>query len=101
MFLLERSDKIVKTPGEQLTPFVFYTERRLVGLTGRKARNLGEFLRHLREVSGSSLFYHTHYLYLFPHFEKPMFYNEFPTSLSPTLPPKHPPRPPHTSFPSP
>src|SRR5260370_8173711 len=85
MFLLERSDKIVKTPGEQLTPFVFYTERRLVGLTGRKARNLGELLRHLREVSGSSIFYHTHYLYLVHHFEKPRFYNEFANWVSQAL----------------
>jgi hypothetical protein len=28
-------------------------------------------------VSGSCIFYHTHYLYLIHHFEKPRFYNEF------------------------
>jgi hypothetical protein len=58
-------------------PFVFYTERRLVVLTGRKARDLFELLNHLSEVSGASIFYHTHYLYLIHHFEKPRFYNEF------------------------
>lgn len=57
--------------------FEFYTERRLVTLTGRKARNLGELLTHLREVSGSSIFYHTHHQYLSHHFERPMFHNDF------------------------
>jgi hypothetical protein len=77
MFLLERPNKVAEETTKPSTPFVFYTERRLVGLTGRKAKNLGELLRHLREVSGSSIFYHTHYLYLVHHFEKPRFYNEF------------------------
>lgn len=77
MFLLERPEQIAEESPKPAAPFVFYTERRLVGLTGRKARNLGELLRHLREVSGSSIFYHTHYLYLVHHFEKPRFYNEF------------------------
>lgn len=58
-------------------PFVFHTERRLVVLTGRKARTAAEMLTHLTEVSGSSIFYHTHYLYLTHHFEKPRFYNDF------------------------
>jgi len=57
--------------------FVFYTERRLVVLTGRKASNLEELLAQLTQVSGSCIFYHTHYLYLTHHFEKPRFYNEF------------------------
>jgi uncharacterized protein DUF5752 len=77
MYLLERLEKTAEDSGRPTTPFVFYTERRLVGLTGRKARNLGELLKHLPEVSGSSIFYHTHYLYLVHHFEKPRFYNEF------------------------
>lgn len=58
-------------------PFAFYTERRLVALTGLKAKNLDELHAHLAQVSGSSVFYHTHYLYLTHHFEKPRFYNEF------------------------
>jgi len=49
----------------------------LVALTGRRARNLEELLTHLTQVSGSCIFYHTHYLYLIHHFEKPRFYNEF------------------------
>ena len=77
MFLLEHPESVAEEAGKLTTPFVFYTERRLVGLTGRKARNLAELLKHLREVSGSSIFYHTHYLYLVHHFEKPRFYNEF------------------------
>jgi len=58
-------------------PFVFYTERRLVRLTGRRARTLGELVAHLREVSGASVFYHTHHLYLSHHFRRPVFYNDF------------------------
>lgn len=57
--------------------FVFCTENRLVVLTGRQASNLEELLKHLNEVSGSCIFYHTHVLYLSHHFEKPRFYNEF------------------------
>ncbi len=58
-------------------PFAFYTEKRLVQLTGLSARSLPELLTHLSEVSGSCIFYHTHYLYLAHHFEKPRFYNDF------------------------
>jgi hypothetical protein len=36
-------------------------------------------------VSGSSIFYHTHYLYLIHHFEKPRFYNEFANWASQAL----------------
>lgn len=46
-------------------------------LTGLKARNLTELLYHLRNVSGSSIFYHTHHQFLSHHFEKPVFHNEF------------------------
>ena len=61
----------------QAGPFVFYTERRLVLLTGRKARNLYQLVGHLHSVSGSSIFYHTHHQYLSQHFEKPLFHNDF------------------------
>src|ERR1700720_426406 len=66
-------------------PFVFFTERRLVVLTGRKASNLCQLLQHLGEVSGASVFYHTHYLFLTHHFEKPRFSNDFANWVSSTL----------------
>lgn len=61
----------------EASPFVFCTERRLVRLTGRKARTLPELLAHIREVGGASIFYHTHHQYLTHHFERPIFYNDF------------------------
>lgn len=85
MFLLERSDQRVKEISQPGGPFVFYTERRLVALTGRRATNLEELLSHLCQVSGSCIFYHTHYLYLIHHFEKPRFYNEFANWVSQAL----------------
>jgi hypothetical protein len=65
--------------------FHFYTERRLVELTGLKARNLQELLSVLRGVPGSSIFYHTHHLFLSHHFEKPVVYNEFATWVGDAL----------------
>ena len=58
-------------------PFLFYTERRLVRLTGLRARTLGQLLAQLREVPGSAVFYHTHHMYLAHHFETPAFSNDF------------------------
>jgi len=58
-------------------PFAFQTERHLVVLTGRKAKNLAELQEHLHKVSGASIFYHTHYLFLTYSFGKPRFHNEF------------------------
>jgi hypothetical protein len=58
-------------------PFVFYTERRLVLLTGLRAGNLRQLTEHLQSVSGSSIFYHTHHQFLSQHFEKPLFHNDF------------------------
>ncbi len=58
-------------------PFVFNTEHRLVELCGVTASSLQELLQSLKEVPGSSIFYHTHHLYLEHHFEKPVFYNQF------------------------
>ncbi len=85
MYLLDRPKTEANETTEPVCPFVFYTERRLVVLTGRKARNLEELLSHLHQVSGSSIFYHTHYLYLSHHFEKPRFYNEFANWVSHAL----------------
>ena len=58
-------------------PFRFYTERRLVTLTGLRASTLEELLGGLRQVPGSSIFYHTHHMYLSHHFETPAFSNDF------------------------
>ena len=67
-------------------PFVFNTERRLVVLTGQKARNLPELLAILKQISGSSVFYHTHEEYfLSRQFAKHEFYNDFALWISEAL----------------
>lgn len=66
-------------------PFHFHTERRLVQLTGLKARTLAELASLLHEVPGSSIFYHTHHLFLSHHFEKPVVYNQFATWVGEAL----------------
>lgn len=68
-----------------LAPFVFFTERRLVELTGLKARNLPELVAILRHVPGSSIFYHTHQQYLTLHFERPVYYNDFAAWVAQSL----------------
>jgi len=70
---------------DTIDPFVFHTERRLVVLTGRKACNLENLLCNIKQVSGSCIFYHMHYLYLSHHFEKPRFYNDFANWVSHAL----------------
>ena len=64
-------------PVNTVEPFAFHTERHLVVLTGRRAKNLAELQEHLHKVSGASIFYHTHYLFLTHNFGKPRFHNEF------------------------
>jgi Family of unknown function (DUF5752) len=66
-------------------PFDFYTERRLVLLTGLSARNLAELREYVRTVPGSSIFYHTHQMYLSHHFETPAFSNDFALWVSEAL----------------
>ena len=66
-------------------PFVFYTERRLVALTGLRACTLGGLLELLHTVPGSSIFYHTHHMYLAHHFETPQFTNDFALWVSEAL----------------
>jgi len=61
----------------EAAPFHFRTENRLVRLTGLKATTLRALLEHLRAVSGSSIFYHTHHQYLARHFVTPVFYDDF------------------------
>ncbi len=65
--------------------FEFYTERRLIVLTGIVARDLYELLAGIESVGGSSIFYHTHQQYLAHHFEKPLFYNDFALWISQAL----------------
>jgi hypothetical protein len=55
----------------------FFTERRLVELTGLRARNIKDLYNVLRSVSGSSIFYHTHEIFLQHHFAAPSFRNDF------------------------
>lgn len=69
----------------QTEPFVFHTERRLVALTGLRASNLIQLLEHLRDVPGSSIFYHTHHMYLAHHFETPTVSNDFALWVSRAL----------------
>lgn len=66
-------------------PFIFYTERRLVVLTGRRAKNIEELLHHIREVSGSCILYHTHNLYLLFALQPLRFYNHFANWISHAL----------------
>jgi hypothetical protein len=58
-------------------PFYFYTERRLVQLTGMKARTIRQLLIHLKKVPGSSIFYHTHQSLLEHHFGGAVMHNDF------------------------
>lgn len=63
--------------GQPHEPFRFYTELRLVQLTGLKARTIRQLLAHLHKAPGSSIFYHTHQRLLEHHFEKPVAHNDF------------------------
>jgi hypothetical protein len=58
-------------------PFRFYTESHFAELTGLNVSNLPQLPATLREVPGSSVFYHTHQWFLSHHFEKPVVYNNF------------------------
>ena len=71
-------ENILQRNGSQATePFRFFSEQRLVQLTGLKARTLKQLLVYLHRVPGSSIFYHTHQAFLEHHFEKPVAYNDF------------------------
>lgn len=66
-------------------PFRFYTERRLVVLTGLQAKSLPDLLDKLRTVPGACVFYHTHHRFLSQHFQKPVVYNDFAIWISEAL----------------
>ncbi len=72
-------------PNITMLPFHFCTERRLVQLTGQAARTLPELLAVLRTITGASIFYHTHHLFLSHHFETPLVYNDFSDWVSEAL----------------
>lgn len=58
-------------------PFQFYTEVRLIEMTGEKAKDLSELLAHLRTVSGSVIYCHTFQTMLLHHFITTGFRNDF------------------------
>ena len=66
-------------------PFVFDTELRLVVLTGVKVRRLAELRDALSRIPGSSVFFHTHQVYLAHNFQKPLHYNDFAIWVSQAL----------------
>lgn len=41
-------------------PFRFVTQVNMTEITGRKARDLKDLVKHLKEVTGSVIYYHTH-----------------------------------------
>ncbi len=66
-------------------PFVFDTELRLVVLTGVKVSRLAELRHMLSRIPGSSIFFHTHQVYLAHNFQKPFYYNDFAIWVSQAL----------------
>ena len=50
----------MKEKAREREPFVFYSRFNLQELTGLKASNIEQLLRHIRKVPGSSIYDHTH-----------------------------------------
>jgi hypothetical protein len=65
---------ITAPPGKE---FVFQQGIYLVELTGKKARNLPEFLEVIKTIDAASLFYHLYHSLLEYHFVLPEYYNNF------------------------
>lgn len=66
-------------------PFQFYARRNLPFLTGRRACNLKELLAGIKEITGMSIYYHTHH-YLTQHeFFSPEPPNDFAYWISNAL----------------
>jgi hypothetical protein len=57
--------------------FRFYTRLNLVELLGRQAKNVSELLQGLRQVPGSSIYYHTHRFLQQHHYLSPEPPNDF------------------------
>ncbi len=60
-----------------MTPFRFYTESGIVRFSGRTANNLKGLLKSVREVSGSSIFYHMYHSLLRRHMTTADYMNDF------------------------
>lgn len=58
-------------------PFEFYTSSQLVEITGKKAAHLKEFVEILKEIEGSSLFYHVHHAFREHQFAPGYYVNDF------------------------
>ena len=58
-------------------PFRFYTRLNLVELLGRQAKNIAGLLEGLRQVPGSSIYYHTHRFLQQHHYLSPEPPNDF------------------------
>lgn len=57
--------------------FHFFTRLNLVELLGRKAKNVAELLQGIKEVPGSSIYYHTHRFLQQHHYLSPEPPNDF------------------------
>ena len=58
-------------------PFEFYTSSQLVEITGKKASHLKEFVKILKEIDESSIFYHIHHAFREHHFAPGLYANDF------------------------
>src|SRR3989337_2386481 len=68
-----------------IEPFVFYSSLHLVELTGVRASTLMELAQHLREVSGSCIYHHTHQFVQQHQYLAPEPANDFACWASDTL----------------
>jgi len=57
--------------------FRFYTSLDLVELTGQRANNVNELLEIIRNIDGSSIFYHTHRYFREHHFIRNEYSSDF------------------------
>jgi hypothetical protein len=67
----------IPIPHYKNQPFEFLKARYLVGLTGRKARNLKEFMEILKDAEDTTLFYHIYHPLLESHLVPPEYPNDF------------------------
>ncbi len=70
-------------------PFIFYSRLHLFELTGIIAKNITELLKHLKTVSGSSIYQHTHHFIQQRQYLAPEPPNDFAYWISEVLGDKH------------